>query len=128
MSTPTVRPSQVWADNDPRAAGRTLRVDAIDGDKATCTILTNTDETQEYLDHPDAKPAWMAGAYGDRRGRQTRVSLRRFVPTSTGYRLIRDAPDPSAVGGATQSPSKESVDLQGAAVARAVLREDGESR
>ncbi len=85
-----VTPGQVWADNDPRAVGRTLRVDAIDGDKAICTVLTNTAETQAFLDRPDTKPAYMASAYGDRRGKQTRVSLKRFVPTSTGYRLLED--------------------------------------
>ncbi len=84
----TVEPGQVWADNDPRAAGRTLRVDTIDGDKAICTVLTNTNETQAYLDRPDTKPAYMAGAYSDRRGTQTRVALKRFAPTSTGYRLV----------------------------------------
>lgn len=86
----TVRPGQMWADNDPRAAGRTLRVDSIDGDKAVCTVLTNTDETQAYIDAPASKPTYMQSAYSDRRGKQTRVSMCRFKPTSTGYRLVQD--------------------------------------
>lgn len=75
-----VRPGQVWADNDPRSAGRTLRVDAIDGNKAVCTILTNTDSTLVYWQQRDM------------RGRQTRISLARFKPTRTGYRLVKDEP------------------------------------
>jgi hypothetical protein len=85
-----VKPGQIWADNDPRAAGRTIRVDAIDGDKAICTVVTNTNETQAYVDSPASKPTYMASAYSDRRGRQTRISLTRFVPNSTGYRLLED--------------------------------------
>ena len=77
--TPDVRPGQVWADNDPRSAGRTLRVDAIDGDKAVCTILTNTDS---------ANIRWQQR---DMCGKQTRISLSRFKPTRTGYRLARDS-------------------------------------
>jgi hypothetical protein len=41
---PAVRPGQVWAGNDPRAAGRTIRVERLDGDKAICRVLTNSDE------------------------------------------------------------------------------------
>ncbi|WP_190253552.1 hypothetical protein [Dactylosporangium sucinum] len=84
-----VKPGQVWADNDPRCAGRTLRVDAVDDDKALCTILTNSDTTQELIDNPAQSP-WYRRS--DRRGKQTRISLARFVPTSTGYRLIQDTP------------------------------------
>ncbi len=85
-----VKPGQIWADNDPRATGRTLRIDAIDGDTAICTIVTNTDETQAYVDRPETKPAYMERAYTDRRGKRTRVSLKRFVPTATGYRLLSE--------------------------------------
>jgi hypothetical protein len=79
-NTPEVRVGSVWADNDPRSAGRTLRVDAIDGGKAVCTILTNTDS---------ANVGWQQR---DMRGKQTRISLTRFKPTSTGYRLVEDVP------------------------------------
>jgi hypothetical protein len=92
MITPA--PGQVWADNDPRSAGRTLRVDRIDGDKAVCTVLTNAAGTQRWLDevHQEATrsaaPA-PAGIYaGDQRGKVTRVAVRRMRPAGTGYRFV----------------------------------------
>ncbi len=87
-----VKPGQVWADNDPRSAGRTLRVEQIDGDKAVCVILTNTDETQRDIDNPPSR-TW--GLSRDRRGSRTRISLARFVPNRTGYRLLEDATEES---------------------------------
>jgi hypothetical protein len=77
---PDVRPDQVWADNDPRSVGRTLRVDQIEDGKATCTVLTNRDAA----DLND----WGT----DMRGRTVSIKVSRFKPTSTGYRLIKDAP------------------------------------
>ena len=72
----TVRPGQVWADNDHRVEGRTLRVDKIDGDHAICTVVTGPN------------PA----ASTDRSvGKQRRILLRRFTPTSTGYRLVYES-------------------------------------
>jgi hypothetical protein len=76
----TVEPGQVWADSDPRSAGRTLRIERIDGGKAVCTILTNSDATN--VDSPHQR---------DMRGKTTRISLTRFKPTSTGYRLTEEA-------------------------------------
>jgi hypothetical protein len=77
-----VPPGSVWADNDERVMGRTLRVGRIEGDVAICVVLTNSNVTQAELDR---------GVRGvrDTRGRTTRISLRRFRPTSTGYRLVR---------------------------------------
>lgn len=72
-----VKPGQVWADNDTRSEGRTLRVDAIEDSKAVCTILTNS----------SLESSWPRQ---DTRGRVTRISLTRFRPTATGYRLIWD--------------------------------------
>jgi hypothetical protein len=73
-----VKPGQTWADADPRSAGRTLRVESIEGDKVVCTILTNAD-------------SYKGGAWQkDMRGKTTRISLSRFKPTSTGYRLVED--------------------------------------
>ena len=71
-----VKPGQCWADNDPRSEGRTLRVESIEGDKAVCTILTNCDSYKGS--------AWQR----DMVGKTTRISLSRFKPTSTGYRLL----------------------------------------
>lgn len=85
----TVRVGQIWADNDPRNAGRTLRVDAVAAGKALCTTLTNADDQQRGLDGVGRLPkSW----YTDRRGKQTKISLKRFKPNATGYRLVEDAP------------------------------------
>lgn len=81
-STQPVEPGQVWADNDWRNAGRTIRIDQIDATHATCTVLTNRTQAQEELDN---STGWSI----DARGRTTRVLLRRFRPTTTGYRLVQ---------------------------------------
>lgn len=69
---PEVRPGQVWADNDPRSAGRTLQVVAVGKNSARCVVLTPV----------------TGGATGA--GRTTMIALDRFRPVSNGYRLIRD--------------------------------------
>lgn len=84
-----VRVGQVWADNDWRAEGRTIKVVSVDATHATCVTLTNDNKTQEWLDNPDA-PKWYRPS--DRRGKETRILLRRFKPTSTGYVLISGGP------------------------------------
>lgn len=84
MDSLSPAPGQVWADNDPRCAGRTLRVDEVVDGKALCTILTNSAETQADLDRG-------IGPSRDMRGKPTRISVTRFKPTSTGYRLIIEA-------------------------------------
>lgn len=71
---PTVHPGQTWADNDPRSEGRTLRVDAVDDGRAVCTVLTDVGGTPA----PPRKPSL--------------IRLGRFRATSTGYRLVQDAP------------------------------------
>lgn len=45
-----VRPGQVWADNDVRCKGRTVRVAEVGPLTAICEILTNSDAHQEYVD------------------------------------------------------------------------------
>jgi hypothetical protein len=71
--TPDVRVGQIWQDNDPRVTpARFLRVTAINGDKATC---------EAWYDKPGSQ------------ARTVRISLARFRPTSTGYRLHEEAPD-----------------------------------
>lgn len=66
---------QVWADNDSRSEGRTLRVVAIESDsrRAVCTVLT---------DRGGETPA---------RSRTVRISVDRLHPTTTGYRLVEQA-------------------------------------
>ncbi|WP_206004870.1 hypothetical protein [Rhodococcus pseudokoreensis] len=70
----SLRVGQVWGDNDPRVKGRTVKVEAIEGEKALCRVLAAP------FDSPES-----------RTGHATRISVRRFRPTSTGYRLIREA-------------------------------------
>jgi hypothetical protein len=65
--TTTVRPGQIWADNDKRSNGRELRIERVDDQYA-------------YAVSP--------GRGG--RFQQTRIRLDRFRPTSTGYRLVQD--------------------------------------
>lgn len=104
MNPIEVMAHQVWADNDPRSAGRTLRVDEvryssrIGGMVAACTILTNADETQETLDKRVTDPTYHSWSRtSDRRGTQTVISVKRFKPNSTGYRLVADVADGPAV-------------------------------
>ncbi|MFF5261337.1 hypothetical protein ACFY4C_20535 [Actinomadura viridis] len=78
-----VRPGQIWADNDKRAEGRTVRIERVDGDRVLCRVLTNSTDTQAQL---DAGSPWVR----DRRGKTTSIRLDRFKPTNTGYRLIHD--------------------------------------
>lgn len=68
-----VKVGQVWADNDWRSQGRTVRIVAIGVQRATVEVLT------------------VVGGAPARNPRQTRVRLARFKPTSTGYRLIEEA-------------------------------------
>jgi hypothetical protein len=89
-----VEPGQVWADNDWRAEGRTLRVlsthaqrwedaerDAqFDHCYALCEV--STDRTPKPGDQYRAKPQV---------GKRTWISFHRFRPTSTGYRLVQPA-------------------------------------
>ncbi|GAA0918604.1 hypothetical protein [Nonomuraea longicatena] len=63
---PRVQVGQVWADNDKRASGRTVRVENVDG---------------RYVQVVDS------------RGRRSRILIERMRPTSTGYRLLEEAPD-----------------------------------
>jgi hypothetical protein len=72
--TPNVQVGQVWADNDKRSQGRHVKVVAIE-----VTLK------QAVVGRCNAE-----GGLID--ARVTRIRLSRFRPTSTGYRLVRDAP------------------------------------
>lgn len=99
--TTELQPGQVWADNDPRSEGRTLRVDRIESGKAVCTVLTMSDEATENL---RAQQRLIESGQGTRGypllrstvGKTVRISQTRFKPTSTGYRLV-EAPEPVTV-------------------------------
>ena len=75
-TTPALEPGQIWADNDPRSAGRTIGIDYVrispHGEwVADCTILTDA-----------------YNASSTRVGKHTTIAVRRFKPTSTGYRFV----------------------------------------
>jgi hypothetical protein len=70
--TATVKVGQIWADNDPRSTPRTIKVIEIVDEKAVVEVVV------------PAASAVNAGA-------RTRVALKRFRPTTTGYRLVEDA-------------------------------------
>lgn len=81
--TPDVRPGQVWADNDKRSAGRHVMVIAIEPGRPA-------------EPHRTAVPAKAAVVLCTANGnkidsRVTRIRVDRFRPTSTGYRLVKDA-------------------------------------
>lgn len=83
----TVQVGQIWADNDKRAGGRQIRVDRIDGDYATCTVVADRAEPEQRYhgrDNVARPPGWTAVGF------KRRILLRRFKPTATGYRLIGD--------------------------------------
>ena len=84
--TTIVRPGQAWADNDKRVKGRTLRVLRLYETRALCETVTNDDATQQRIDRGDRTAR-------DMRGKTTSISLDRFRPTSTGYRLVQDVED-----------------------------------
>lgn len=67
---PDIRVGQVWKDNDKRSAGRRVRV-------------VEVNFTHAVVQDPSG------------RGRRTEIRLDRFKPTSTGYRLVEDAPEES---------------------------------
>lgn len=83
-NNPAVQPGQIWADNDPRSTGRHIRVLTVDETHA---------DVEQHLPrrHSPAKPS-----------RTTRIRLDRFRPTSTGYRLVRNADGTPVEGQATR--------------------------
>lgn len=90
MDKTEVRPGQVWADNDPRAKGRTIKVLSLVEERgqgglcplqgparyARCIVLTDADEASLRT---AGRIAW--------------IKLSRFRPTSNGYRLVSDTPE-----------------------------------
>lgn len=84
--TPTVqpRPGQLWSSSGIRDHGRLLRVDAVDGQHAMCTVLTNSNRVQRELDmdRPNTR---------DGRGRAFRIRVDRMRPTANGYQYEVDA-------------------------------------
>lgn len=67
---------QVWKDNDKRMFTRYVQVQRIEGAKAVCWLVAF---------HPVS--GWILTCK-----RETRIALRRFRPTSTGYTLVHPEP------------------------------------
>jgi hypothetical protein len=76
-----VRVGQVWADNDKRAEGRRVRV----------VEVGRTHAVVELVDQRGRPARGHEAQQKAEAGRRTRIRLDRFRPTSTGYRLVRDA-------------------------------------
>lgn len=77
-----IRVGQVWADNDPRCEGRTVKIVAIEMGyerRAVCEVLT------------------LAGGKTASQQRDVRIKVDRLHPTSTGYRLVPEVPVVPAV-------------------------------
>lgn len=78
----TPKVGQVWADNDPRMAGRTLKIIAIDGERVQFEVIENDQEAQRNVDDGFLR--------SDRRGKKSWVKAARLIPTMTGYRFIKE--------------------------------------
>lgn len=65
-----VAPGQVWADNDPRSRGRTLKVISVGKQSVRCEVLTVAPHVRRGV------------------GTVTMIARHRFRPTSNGYRLV----------------------------------------
>ena len=75
-----VRVGSVWADHDKRSAGRHVQVVAVDATHAKVELCSERGRpARGHEAAPVAKP-----------GRQTKIRLDRFRPTSTGYRLVSE--------------------------------------
>lgn len=83
LSIYAVTPGSVWADL--QAHGRTVVIDAIDGEHAICTTLTNSHEVQRVIDLPKEITH---SASRDMRGTTHRISLDRFRPTCKGFEFV----------------------------------------
>lgn len=79
IETPTVRPGQVWADNDPRMQGRTIEILSITQDRVMVKTLTTA-----------------RNSVNAKVGATRPIRLDRLRPTSTGYRLVSEAPEAGA--------------------------------
>lgn len=82
-----VRNNQIWQDADPRieremGARRLLRVVAVGEPGRSLARVVS------WYEKPDGEGGWMLASPV----RPSTIKLERFKPTSTGYRLIEDAP------------------------------------
>jgi hypothetical protein len=90
MTQPKV--GQVYADNDDRVKGRTLKVLGVGEHHSRLEVLTNSEDIQRLLD--DATPGTRSYVPKDRRGKQTVIANDRLgTSTQRGFTLIKDAED-----------------------------------
>lgn len=80
-----VEPGQVYADNDYRVEGRTLRIDRVEDGIAYCTVLTNYRHVDEMISNGHSTEM-------DKVGTTTQIRTRRFTADARGYRLLSSAP------------------------------------
>jgi hypothetical protein len=74
------RVGQVWADNDSRSAGRTLRITDVGLTHVSAVVLTHKDGVLAV-------------------GSPTRtIAIRRMIPNSSGYYLLRESDRPAEPG------------------------------
>lgn len=96
MNDKVVKVGQLWQDNDPRIASywdgarRLLRVIAV-GQPGP-----NTARVVSWYEEPDGTGGWRRKTTD----RPSVVKLRRFVPSTTGYRLLEEPPVDLGVGAA----------------------------
>jgi len=83
LSLYAVTPGSIWADQ--QALGRTVLVEAIDGEHAICTTLTNSQEVQRVIDLPRQVTC---SNPRDMRGTTHRIKLDRFRPTCKGFVFV----------------------------------------
>ena len=81
-----LRVGQVWADNDPRAAGRTIEITELhdaDADHSEPYVRVRVTKVGRNVRRKEV-------------GEQRTIKQRRFKPTRNGYRLVSDVPaDPT---------------------------------
>ncbi|MET9120007.1 hypothetical protein [Streptomyces sp. NPDC004528] len=85
--TPRIEAGQIWADTDPRRAGRKLHINEIKANFVFATVVQNIDTVQQQID------TYGYGAAVDRRGTITRIGISRFYDGA--YELC-DPTDPQA--------------------------------
>lgn len=109
MKRDEVKPGQVYADNDPRMKGRTLKVIETVGIQALLEVLTNADDVQSLLD--DETPGTRGYKPRDRRGTRTKVGVDRLGRKGTrGYSLIQDVTSPD-LADPLEAPEAEVIHL-----------------
>jgi hypothetical protein len=92
--TPLVRVGQVWADNDKRAAGRKVKVLRLSSVFEHPKLGRYQRDYSRKVAVPMAECEVVTERHaGSATGRHVRIRVERMKPTTTGYRLIQDAPE-----------------------------------